>query len=83
MEDWCSDIPSKWYMKKDERLGYPTQKPESLLERIIRASSNEGDIVFDPFCGCATTLAVADDLGSRMGRDRHLSEGSGARHQAY
>jgi len=42
-----------------ERLGYPTQKPEALLERIIQASSNESDIVLDPFCGCGTTLAVA------------------------
>jgi DNA modification methylase len=45
-----------------ERLGYPTQKPEKLLERIVKASSNEGDIVFDPFCGCGTTLAVAHKL---------------------
>lgn len=45
-----------------ERLGYPTQKPEALLERIIRASSNEGDVVLDPFCGCGTTIAVADRL---------------------
>ena len=43
-----------------ERLGYPTQKPEALLERIIRASSNEGDIVLDAFCGCGTTLVVAE-----------------------
>jgi len=43
-----------------ERLGYPTQKPEALLERIIKASSNEGDIVLDPFCGCGTTIAVAE-----------------------
>ena len=42
-----------------ERLGYPTQKPEALLERIISASSNEGDIVLDPFCGCGTTISVA------------------------
>lgn len=42
-----------------ERLGYPTQKPEELLERIIKASSNEGDTVLDAFCGCGTTLAVA------------------------
>jgi DNA modification methylase len=42
-----------------ERLGYPTQKPEALLERIVRASSNEGDIVLDAFCGCGTTLVVA------------------------
>ncbi len=45
-----------------ERLGYPTQKPEALLERIINASSNEGDIVFDPFCGCGTTITVAEKL---------------------
>ncbi len=45
-----------------ERLGYPTQKPETLLERIIKASSNEGDIVLDPFCGCGTTIAVAERL---------------------
>ena len=42
-----------------ERLGYPTQKPESLLERIILSSSDEGDVVLDPFCGCGTTVAVA------------------------
>ena len=45
-----------------ERQGYPTQKPEALLERIIRASSNEGDWVLDPFCGCGTTVAVAEKL---------------------
>jgi hypothetical protein len=44
---------------------YPTEKPESLLERIIKSSSNEGDIVFDPFCGSATTLVVADDLNRK------------------
>ena len=48
-----------------ERLGYPTQKPEALLERIIKASSNEGDIVLDPFCGCGTTVAVAERLKRR------------------
>jgi DNA modification methylase len=48
-----------------ERLGYPTQKPEALLERIIRASSNEGDMVLDPFCGCGTTIAVAQRLNRR------------------
>jgi len=48
-----------------ERLGYPTQKPEGLLERIIRASSNEGDLVLDPFCGCGTTISVAQRLGRR------------------
>jgi DNA modification methylase len=48
-----------------ERLGYPTQKPETLLERIIHASSNEGDVVLDPFCGCGTAIAVAERLGRR------------------
>lgn len=46
-----------------ERLGYPTQKPLSLLTRIIEASSNPGDIVFDPFCGCGTTVEAAERLG--------------------
>jgi len=45
-----------------ERLGYATQKPLVLLERIITASTNEGDVVFDPFCGCATTLEAAHKL---------------------
>jgi DNA modification methylase len=45
-----------------ERLGYPTQKPEALLERIIKASSNEGDIVLDAYCGCGTTVAVSQSL---------------------
>lgn len=48
-----------------ERLGYPTQKPLALLERIISASSNPGDIVLDPFCGCGTTVAAAQKLGRR------------------
>ena len=48
-----------------ERLGYPTQKPEALLERIIRASSNEGDLVLDPFCGCGTAVVVAQREGRR------------------
>ncbi len=48
-----------------ERTGYPTQKPEALLERIVRASSNEGDLVLDPFCGCGTSLSVADRFGRR------------------
>ena len=45
-----------------ERIGYPTQKPSSLYERMIKASSNEGDIVLDPFAGCATTLVAAEKL---------------------
>jgi DNA modification methylase len=46
-----------------ERLGYPTQKPQALLERIIEASSNKGDLVLDPFCGCGTTIHAAQKLG--------------------
>ena len=48
-----------------ERLGYPTQKPEALLERILRASSNEGDLVLDPFCGCGITVQVAQKLNRK------------------
>ncbi|MBM3474630.1 MAG: site-specific DNA-methyltransferase [Armatimonadetes bacterium] len=48
-----------------ERLGYPTQKPQALLERIIGASSNEGGVVLDPFCGCGTTVAAAEKLHRR------------------
>ena len=47
----------------NERWGYPTQKPLALLERIIKASSNQGDVVLDPFCGCATTCVAAEKLG--------------------
>ena len=60
--------PEDWWMiqpimpSSKERTGYPTQKPLALLERIIKASSNKSDIVFDPFCGCATTLVSADAL---------------------
>ena len=61
MLDVWTDIPTINNMAK-ERLGYPTQKPLKLLERIIKASSNEGDVVFDPFCGCATTLEAAHKL---------------------
>lgn len=46
-----------------ERIGYPTQKPLALLERIIQASSNEGGMVLDPFCGCGTTITAAEELG--------------------
>ena len=48
-----------------ERLGYPTQKPEALLERIVQASSNEGETVLDPFCGCGTTISVAQRLNRK------------------
>ena len=50
---------------KVERLGYPTQKPLALLERIIKVSSNEGDLVMDPFCGCGTSIHAAQDLNRR------------------
>lgn len=50
----------------NERLGYPTQKPEALLDRIIKASSNPTDIVLDPFCGCGTSLVVAKRLGRQF-----------------
>ena len=57
-----TDIPPINSQAK-ERTGYPTQKPLALLERIIKASSNEGDVVLDPFCGCATACVAADKLG--------------------
>jgi site-specific DNA-methyltransferase (adenine-specific) len=59
--DWWADIQALNPAAK-ERLGYPTQKPEALLERIIKASSNGGDVVLDPFCGCGTTISVAERL---------------------
>lgn len=60
-----------------ERLGYPTEKPLTLLERIIAASSNEGDVVLDPFCGCGTAVHAAQKLGRQwMGIDvTHLAIG--------
>ena len=61
LQDIWDDIPPLNSQAK-ERLGYPTQKPEALLERIIRASSNEGDVVLDPFCGCGTAVAAAQKL---------------------
>jgi len=64
-EDFWTDIPSGGHISPSERLDFPTQKPEALLERIIKASSNEGDLVFDPFCGSGTTAAVAEKLGRR------------------
>ncbi len=60
-EDWWTDINSI-QASSAERLGYPTQKPEALLQRIINASSNEGDVVLDAYCGCGTTVAVAQRL---------------------
>lgn len=63
-EDYWTDIETLNYEDK-ERIGYPTQKPAALLERIIKASSNEGDIVLDAFCGCGTTIAVAEKLNRK------------------
>ena len=65
VEDYWTDIPAGGHMPKHERLGYPTQKPLALLERIIKASTVEGDIVLDPFCGCGTTVAAADNLNRK------------------
>ena len=56
--DWTDIRPAS----RSESLGYPTQKPQALLERIISASSNEGDVVLDPFCGCGTAVAAAQKL---------------------
>lgn len=65
---WTDVFPINSQSK--ERLGYPTQKPVGLLHRIIRASTNEGDVVFDPFCGCGTTIYAAHETGRRwMGCD--------------
>ena len=76
LQSWWHDIQS---LKggAQERLGYPTQKPEALLERILKASSNEGDTVLDPFCGCGTTVQVAQRLNRRwIGIDiTHLAIG--------
>lgn len=74
LQDIWADIPPISSQAK-ERLGYPTQKPLALLERIIEASSNPGDVVLDPFCGCGTTIAAAQKLGRQwIGIDvTHLS----------
>lgn len=73
-QDTWTDIPPLMGSSA-ERLGYPTQKPIALLERIVQASSNEGDVILDPFCGCGTTIAAAQKLGRRwIGIDiTHLS----------
>jgi site-specific DNA-methyltransferase (adenine-specific) len=62
LQDLWDDIPPI-NSQAAERLGYPTQKPQALLERIIQASSNPGDVVLDPFCGCGTSIAAAQKLG--------------------
>jgi site-specific DNA-methyltransferase (adenine-specific) len=74
LQDIWTDIPPV-NPQAAERLGYPTQKPLALLERIVQSSSNPGDVVLDPFCGCGTTIAAAHKLGRRwIGIDiTHLS----------
>ena len=64
LNDWWTDMSA---IKRGfaESIGYPTQKPLALLERIIKASSNKGDVVLDPFCGCATACVAAEKLGRR------------------
>ena len=62
VQDWWTSLPRPYGRA---HLGYPTQKPLKLLERIISASSNEGEIVLDPFCGCATTCIAAEKLGRK------------------
>ena len=83
LEDWWSDIPARGTATNaKEWTGYPTQKPVALLERIIKASSNEGDIVLDPFCGCGTAIIAAQRLNRRwIGIDinRQAYEVSGKR----
>jgi len=65
MSDWWPDITPLLSPTSFERLGYPTQKPEALLERIISASSDAGDVVLDAYCGCGTTVAVAQRLNRK------------------
>ena len=73
-EDVWIDIHSL-HFELSERVGYPTQKPEKLLERIIGAHTKEGDLVLDPFCGCGTTVIVASKLNRRfIGIDIDTSE---------
>jgi site-specific DNA-methyltransferase (adenine-specific) len=64
LQEIIDDIPPLSAQAK-EKLGYPTQKPSRLLERIIEASSNEGDVILDPFCGCGTALEAAEKLDRR------------------
>ena len=59
---WTDIMSFQQHSTAEERTGYPTQKPLALLDRIIKTSSNYGDVIFDPFCGCATTLVAADRL---------------------
>lgn len=62
MNDWWTDVPKITSPTDSENLGYPTQKSLALLERLLFTSSQEGDLVLDPFCGCGTTVAAAEKL---------------------
>jgi len=64
-DDICIDEDVKYLENEDERLGYPTQKPIGLLKRIVESSSNPGDVIFDPFCGCGTAVYAAEALGRK------------------
>lgn len=76
LQDVWADVPPI-NSQAAERLGYPTQKPEALLSRVISSSSNPGDVVLDPFCGCGTAIAAAENLDRRwIGIDiTHLAIG--------
>lgn len=63
--NWTDIYSLQTITQSKEKTGYPTQKPLKLLERIIKASSNEGDLILDPFCGCATTCVAAQRLNRR------------------
>ena len=63
--DECIDEDVKYLEGEEEKLDYPTQKPVSLLERILRTSSDENDVVLDPFCGCGTAVAASEQLNRR------------------
>ena len=75
--DACIDQDIKYLEHEEEKLGYETQKPVGVLKRIIETSSDPGDVVFDPFCGCGTTIDAAQQLGRQwIGIDiTHLAIG--------
>jgi len=66
INDWWGDIVPTWHRgQQHENLGYPTQKPLALLDRIIKTSSNPNDLILDPFCGCGTAIVAAERLGRK------------------
>ncbi len=71
----CIDEDVKYLEDEAEKLGYPTQKPVGLLSRIIETSSNEGDVVLDPFCGCGTSARCGAKIKSPLDRHRHHASG--------